>query len=64
VPVLVVVGDSDVMTPAELSEELANRFNAAVFKIKNSGYMAQIENPGMLFTAINSFISENSSANQ
>jgi len=63
IPVLVVVGDSDVMTPAELSEELANRFNAAVFKIKNSGHMAQIENPEMHFTAINSFISENSSAN-
>ena len=64
VPVLVIAGDSDVMTPAELSEELANCFNTAVFKIRNSGHMAQIENPEMLFAAINSFISENLSVNQ
>jgi len=63
VPVLVTVGDSDVMTPKKLSEELAKRFNTTIFEIKNSGHMAQIENPGMLFAAINSFISENSSAN-
>ncbi len=63
VPVSVIVGDSDVMTPAELSKELANRFNTTVFKIKNSGHMAQIENPEMLFAAINSFILKNYSIN-
>jgi len=64
VPVLVIVGDSDVMTPAKLSEELANRFNAVVFKVRDSGHMAQIENPEMLFAAINGFILEHSSVNR
>ncbi len=63
VPVSVIVGDFDVMTPAKLSEELANRFNTTVFEIKNSGHMAQIENPEMIFAAINSFISEDYSIN-
>ncbi len=63
VPVLVIVGDSDVMTPKKLSEELAKRFNTTIFEIKNSGHMAQIENPEMLFAVINSFISEDYSIN-
>lgn len=56
IPVLLSVGENDVMTPIQMSKQAAENLGGDVVKIKNAGHMAQIENPEMLSSIIIDFI--------
>ncbi len=56
IPSLVVVGDSDVMTPINLANEAGKYLGCRIMIIENAGHMVQLENPNALADAIEDFI--------
>ena len=56
IPSMVIVGDSDVMTPLELAKETAQTIETNLVTIENAGHMVQIENPRMLSAVLNDFL--------
>jgi len=55
---LVIIGDSDVMIPREITAELATQLRSKIVTIENSGHMVQVENPKALAQAIEDFLKE------
>ncbi len=58
IPSMVIVGDSDVMTPLELAKETSQALKADFATIENAGHMVQIENPKMLSQRIFDFLKD------
>ena len=53
---IVIIGDSDVMTPFELAKEATQALKTNLITIENAGHMVQIENPRMLSAVLNDFL--------
>jgi len=59
VPTLVLVGDQDLITPPELSEELAGLVpNALIQVIEDAGHISNLEKPAEFDRAVDQFISD------
>jgi len=57
IPVLVICGENDALTPPAVMQSIADRIYSAQFVIiKNSGHMSPIENPKEVNTAIKRFL--------
>ncbi len=57
IPVLVLVGKDDVLTPLECSEKIRNSFKNAEMKIiENSGHLSNMENPAMFNKYLREFL--------
>ena len=57
IPVLVICGENDALTPPPVMKSLADKINGAEFVIiKNSGHMSPIENPREVNDAITKFL--------
>lgn len=57
IPVLVICGEHDALTPPRVMQSLSEKIKAAEFEIiKNSGHMSPIENPLEVNKAINDFL--------
>lgn len=57
IPVLVICGENDALTPPPVMKALADKINGAEFVIiKNSGHMSPIENPREVNEAIKKFL--------
>lgn len=59
VPTLILVGDQDLITPPELSDELARLIpNARVQVIEDAGHISNLEKPAEFDRAVDQFISD------
>lgn len=59
IPVLVICGEFDALTPLDVMQPLADKINGAEFAIiNNSGHMSPIENPTEANAAINNFLAK------
>ena len=57
-PTLVVVGDADVATPAELNKEIADAIpGAKLVTIRDSGHLTTIEQPDAVNAALTEWLS-------
>jgi pimeloyl-ACP methyl ester carboxylesterase len=58
-PVLVMVGEHDVLTPVEASIKITEDFkNSVMHVIKGSGHLSNLENPVEFNNLLNSFLSK------
>ncbi len=60
IPVLVICGEFDALTPPDVMQPLADKINGAEFAIiNNSGHMSPIENPTEVNETIKKFLTKN-----
>ena len=60
IPVLVICGEFDALTPPPIMKVMADKISGAEFVIiRNSGHMSPIENPKEVNSAINNFLIKN-----
>ena len=59
VPVLIIVGEEDVVTPPSESEEMRARLeDARLVRIAEAGHLSSLENPAVFSSAVAAFLSE------
>ncbi len=59
IPILVIAGEDDQITPAEGMEEMARAISGAQFRvIAGSGHLAPLEQPQAVNDAVNAFLGQ------